>query len=69
VTFRFVAQCLNHLRYLSGLFTYQIKKKTEQNYTPLVAAAATLNGPVLPTVFAVSRLSIGFAGSKMATLL
>jgi hypothetical protein len=51
---------------LSDLSTYKTQK-TEQDDTSLLDAPATLKAHVLSTVFEISRLSIGCAGSLMAT--
>jgi len=53
--------------FLSGLLTYQIQN-TGQDDTSVVATVATLNVPVLSTVFEISRWSIPCCGSTMATL-
>jgi len=43
--------------FLSGLFTYQTQKP-QQDETSGVATPATLNSPVLPTVFETPRWSM-----------
>ena len=53
--------------FLSGLFTYQIQKP-EYDDTSGVATHATLNEPVLSTVFEILRWSIHCYGPMMATL-
>jgi len=52
----------------SGLFMFQTQK-AEQYDKPIVAAPATLNGPVLSAVFEISRFSIDSYGSATTNLL
>jgi len=54
--------------FLSGLFTYQIQKP-EYVDTSGVATPATLNEPVLSTVFEIPRWSIHCYGPTMVNLL
>jgi len=54
--------------FLSDLFTYQAKKP-EQDDTSEVATPATLNVPVLSTLFDIPRWSIHCNSPMMANLL
>jgi hypothetical protein len=52
----------------SGLFVFQTQR-AEQDKKSIAVTVATLNGPVLSTIFEISRISIDSYGSATTTLL